>query len=275
MENSIANQEQAPQRGAKTQITGVPYPNESLESVITVANLLVAEHGTGKPITKEEIAKAVNKSPNGLSLYFSTFVQYGIFQTVHGKGYAPTELYRKYMNPVHDGDEQRVMLEMFKKPILYAKIIENQNGHVLPTDSKRFGNMLKGDPFNVTEYAAERAARVFLENARFLGLLDGHNTFRLNGDNAAPVVKLSTDSKKNEFSSGEFGIQPGKLFELPIPLSGGRKAKLLYPLENLTRKDIRVIAKALAFIASTVLSEEDAFIAEKDIEKEVFDRDLD
>lgn len=272
MDNSTV--EQTPTENGKTpkgQVTvGVPYPIETIESIIPVALQLVAENGTGKPITKEAIAKAVNKSAAGLSQYFSTFVHYGIFITVHGKGYAPTELFRRYMNPVHDGDERKYMLEMFKKPSLYAKIIEEQNGHVLPTDSRRFGNMLKDEPYNVTEYASERAARIFLENAKNLGLMDANNTFRINGS-TAPSPQPSKEVKEDAKPTHNPKPPEPELFELPIPLSGNRRAKLFYPLENLTKKDIRVIAKALAYIASTVLDEKEAAEAEKEIQTEVFD----
>lgn len=44
---------------------------------------------------------------------------------------------------------------------------------------------------------------------------------------------------------------------IPIPLGGKRRAYLKYPLEDLSRKDIRVIKKALEFIESSLLDEED------------------
>lgn len=257
-------------KAIKGQPSGVSYPIENINNIIQVANQLVSEHGTGIPITKEQIATAVNKSFTGLSQYFSTFVQYGVFSVAHGKGYMPTELYRKYKNPVHEGDEKKYMLEMFKKPSLYAKIIENLNGHMLPPDARRFGNMLKDEPYNVTDYASEKAARVFLDNVRHLGLMDANNTLRMTGNYA------KTQTSKND--QGDTRQQdpppPGDtdLFELPIPLSGNRKAKLSYPLKNLTKKDIRVIAKALAYIASTVLEEEDAEEMEKEINRDVLNK---
>lgn len=285
MTDSVANQEsdfvdgkQQPSnvntKAAKVPISaGVPYPIETIEAILQMAKQMASEHGTGRPITKEEIAKAANKSINGLSQYYSTFVQYGIFNTVHGKGYSSTELLRKYMNPVHDDDENKCMMEMFKKPSLYSKIIENQNGQIIPTDPKRFGNMLKEEPYNITDYAAEKAAKIFLENARHLGLLDSKNTFRVNGLTPPVNDNYAPEGQKEQKSSPNHKLAESELFELPIPLSGNRKAKLYYPLDNLTRKDIRVIAKALAYIASTVLEEDEAIAAEKEINKEVLGKE--
>lgn len=174
------------------------------------------------------------------------------------------------MNPVHEGDEYRYMIEMFKRPTLYSKIIENQNEQIVPTDPKRFGNMLKNDPYGIAEYAAERAAKVFLENAKNLGLLDVKNTFRINGSKSH-TNHAAEDTKEEKPMQNN--TPADDLFELRIPLSRGRKAKLFYPLDNLTRKDIRVIAKALAYIASTVLDEKEADEAEKDINKEVYGKE--
>lgn len=252
------NQETTPQAAKpKTPVNiGVPYPTETIETIIQVAKQMVAEHGTGRPITKEEIAKAVNKSEKGLSQFYSTFVQYGVFVTVHGKGYSPTELFRKYLNPVHDGDEEKYMLDMFKKPPLYSKIIDNQNGHVIPTDIRRLGNMLKDEPYNVSDYATEKAARIFLENARSLRLLDANNTFRLNGS-----VSQANHPPKKEKDDTPAPPKPqnpdSNLFELPIPLPNRRKAYLRYPLEDLSKRDIRVIQKALDFIASSIEDDDD------------------
>lgn len=52
-------------------------------------------------------------------------------------------------------------------------------------------------------------------------------------------------------------LEEPELFTLPIPLGGKRKAYLKYPLEDLSKKDIRVIRKALDFIESSISTEED------------------
>jgi hypothetical protein len=185
-------------------------------------------------------------------LVYSTLVQYGIFTLVHGKGYLPTDLYRRYTQPKTDHDEERAKLEMFNSPPLYSKIIQNLNNHQLPSDEKRFANTLKDEPYNVNPNSADRAAKIFFENARNLKLLDVHNTLKFS---------LSSNIEKADFHKPPPAAKDEKpleesLFELPIPLPNKRKAFLKYPLDNLTRKDITVITKALEFIASSLDDDE-------------------
>ena len=266
MDSSNGTQPEVNKNNKTQQGTGVPYPVETVDNILEAAKTIVDQYGTGKPITKEEIGKTIGKSTSTLSQYFSTFTQYGIFNLSHGKGYLPTELYKKYVHWVHDGDQEKYKLEMLRRPPLYTKIFENLLGQTLPIDGRRLANLLKEEPYNVSEFGAERAARIFLENARNLHLLDSHNTLRL------PSNETKTHKPKEE--PKETPPPPKKdpsLFELPIPLSGKRKAILMYPLEDLTKNDIRVILKAVSYIASTVLNEQQATEIEIEIDTEVKD----
>jgi len=233
----------------------VPYPIDTIEEALEAAKKIVAETGTSKPISKDEISRILSKKVASLGLFYSTLVQYGIFSLVHGKGYLPSELYRKYVNPIHNDDEYKAKLLMFKSPPLYAKIIDNLNNHQLPSDEKRLANLLKQEPYNVNQNSAERAAKVLFENARDLRLLDINNTLRYNiaynQQNAQPVEKEITKSEveKKKASTDE----DDSLFELPIPLPGKkRKAYLKYPIEDLSKRDIMVIRKAIDFIESSI-----------------------
>jgi hypothetical protein len=234
--------------------SAVPYPVENLDEALEAAERIVIEHGTGKPISKDDIAKTLKKGVNSLALFFSTLSQYGIFNLSHGIGYTPSDLYRKYRNPVHDGDEYKTKLQMFRNAPLYSKIVENLNNHTLPSDEKRFANLLKEPPYNVNENSAYRASKIFFENVRNLRLMDANNTFRfsLDGDTKKPIEEakpIPVPSKKTE--------PIDELFTLPIPLPNRRIAYLRYPIEDLTKRDIRVIQKAIEFIASSIMDDEE------------------
>jgi hypothetical protein len=248
--------EEGRQEKIKVHKTGVPYPVETIVEMIDNSKRLVDEYGSSRPISKEEISKAFGKSVNTLTLFFSTMVQYGLFNLVHGKGYLPSDLYRKYTEPVHDNDEQKAKLTMFKSAPLYAKIIENLNGHQLPADEKRFANLLKGDPYNVNPNSADKAAKVFFENCRDLNLRDTSGKFKFSESNITalhrPKEDASSSNEEPKLSTSTQASSSDELFELPIPLPNKRKAYLRYPLENLTKKDINVISKALEFIASSL-----------------------
>lgn len=251
---------QEPQAEIKksTVASGVPYPVESVEDILESAKKIVAEYGTSKPISKEEIAKVLGRTVGTLSLFYSTLGQYGIFTLVHGKGHQPSDLCRRYLSPVHDNDEDLVKLTMFSSVPLYAKIISNLNGHTLPSDEKRFANLLKGDPYYVSENSAERAARVFLENCRQLNLRDHTGKFKFSIDKHSQENETKIVNPDHTTPPpSQPPPPPGEdLFELPIPLPNRRKAYLRYPIDDLSRKDILVITKALEFIASSLEDEQ-------------------
>lgn len=237
----------------KGQGVGVAYPIDTVDSFLESAKRLVEEYGSSRPITKEEISKTLNKKINSLSLFFSSLGQYNIFTVVHGKGYLPSDIYRKYTEPVHDQDEYKAKLLMFQSAPLYAKIIEQLNGHQLPADEKRFANLLKGDPYNVNPNSAERAAKVFFDNCRGLNLRDSTGKFKFPNLSNLNGNGQQFDSVTPPPPGGKPDSQdPDDSFTLPIQLGGTRKASLTYP-KKLTKKDIRIIAKALEFVATSII----------------------
>ena len=247
--------EQSNESKIKGQGIGVPYPIETIDEVLNSAKIIVDEYGTSKPISKEEFSRTLNKKVASLSLFFSSLVQYSVFNLVHGKGYIPTDLYRRYTEPVHDNDEYKYKLEMFKSAPLYIKIVENLNGHTLPSDEKRVANLLKGDPYNVNPNSSEKAAKIFIENCRDLNLRDSMGKFKFPDLSNLNKVEKTPHLQENLNEHKPFvNIIPQneELFELPIPLPNKRRAYLKYPIDNLTKKDINVITKALEFIASSL-----------------------
>ena len=235
---------------------GVSYPIETVETMVEFTKNVISEHGSSRPITKEEIAKALNKQINSLSLFFSTMSQYGLFSVVHGKGYLPTDLYRKYIEPVHDNDEYKAKLSMFQAVPLYAKIIERLNGHQLPADDKRFANLLKGDPYNVNPNSSEKAAKVFFDNCRNLNLRDNSGKFKFPdlNEELTQTTRVNNNQQHNDINHPP--PPDSILIKLPIhlPGEGNRIAYFEYP-KILNKRDFKVIAKALTYVASGLVSD--------------------
>lgn len=105
---------------------------------------------------------------------------------------------------------------------------------------------------------ADKASKVFFENVKFLKIIDSNNKLIFNQAVKADDgngVKEDPKIPPPPPSDGE-----ENLFTLPIPLDTKRKAYIKYPLNDLKKKDIKVIVKALSFIASSILEEgEDDF----------------
>lgn len=255
---------------AKKQITsGVAYPVEDIFTSLSTIDRIVQENGTGTVISKDDISKITNKKTNTLVLTFSTYQQYGILEKVHGKGFLPSALYKKFHEKIYDHHEREALLEMFKRPPLYAKIIDKLNNQNLPSEEK-FPALLKDEPYNVNPNSAERASRIFFENARKLNLIGYNNKF-IFSETAKPV-----EEKKDEKLNKDEKVNPGKidrpqLIDLPIhlPGEGNKVAYFQYP-KDLNKRDFKVIAKALTFVASSLIIDaenEDYEIAIKVVEE--------
>lgn len=225
------------------------YPVESILECLRQADKVISIEGSSKPISKERISEILGKKIPSLGLLFSTWNQYNILTTVRGEGYRPTTLYRKYIDKTYPQDEREALMEIFRTPELYAKIIDNLDGHIIPVEEK-FGNILSQPPYNINPNSCAKAAKAFYENIRDLGLLDRNNKFVFTKAIAKNDIPQENINQKPKDQVTE------ELFELPIPLGGTRKAYLKYPLADLSKKDIRVIRKALEFVESSILDED-------------------
>ena len=88
---------------------------------------------------------------------------------------------------------------------------------------------------------------------------------------AAPIAINETPEFKHDPSKKQPPppLPENDLFELPIPLDSTRKAYIRYPLNDLKKKDIKVIVRALSFIASSISDDgEDLEIVIKETKKE-------
>jgi len=232
------------------------YPVASLEVSINNVQKIVSSYGTSSTVSKIQIGDVLKKSTGSLGLHCSTWVQYGLVDLVFGKGYQISNLFKKFLEPVYDADSRKTQLEMFCNPPLYSKIIENLDGQILPPEDK-FPNLLKSDPYNIHPSSAERASKIFFENAKYLKLLDANNKFRFKVNNSTQNINETVHNIDIPYKAIKPKEIDSDLFELPIPLGGKRRAYLKYPLEDLSKKDIRVIRKALEFIESSILDEYD------------------
>lgn len=149
---------------------GVPYPVEPILESLSTIGKIVASFGSTAVISKEDISKETGKKQATLNLHYSTYQQYGILEKVHGKGFKTTALYKKYADKVYPTHEREALLQMFRNAPLYSKIIDNLNNEYLPAEDK-FAILLKGEPYSVTESAAERASKIFFDNVRALNLV--------------------------------------------------------------------------------------------------------
>jgi hypothetical protein len=251
------------------------YPSESIMPSISLVKQIVSAKGEINPISRKDISVITDKAEATLSMKLSTCVQYGLLKSQFGKGYLPGELYHKYTYE----EQANSLLLIFSSPPLYKKLIEDLNGKILPNE-KDFAAHLKNN-YNLNPNSSFKAANVFLENARNLNLIDSNNRLKF-------IIKENPSRENPDKGNGDIPAEKNGqsshvappvstgLFKLPIQLPGDddRVAYFEYP-KTLNKRDFKVIAKALTFIASTLIMNEDDEDYELKIEvKEINGEDM-
>lgn len=224
------------------------YPSETLEDCLIMVREVVKHKGDATPIPKEQVADAMGKAVATIVLRLSCCVQYGIMKNVHGKGYLPTDLYRRIEMPEYDHNRDATMVEAFKNPILYQKLIDRYNTKVLPPESGLENALIL--EYGINKNSAKTAAKVFFENSRRLRLIDSHNRLKITVDQSITGQASIIVESKQPVKPVE--KQDPELFSQPIPLSGNKVAYLQYPKSNMTEKDLAMLELMMPAIMGTI-----------------------
>lgn len=254
-EPTVQEKEQTKTQEKKETAAGVSYPVESISESLEDVQKIFNETGTINPVPKETISTLLGKKQASLIMNFSTWKQYGIVNDLRVKGFLPTDIYKKYIDKTYPNDERDAMLTMFKSAPLYLKLIDNLDGKQLPSEEK-FSNVLRSAPYNVSANSADRAAKVFYQNIRELGLIGSNNTFLFN--NNPSITKSETKVQNKDSSDTNFTPPPPNrkdngdenVITILIPLKAGtdgikRKANLIVP-DDYTDADLKRVEKFVA-----------------------------
>ncbi len=252
---TVQEKEETTPQEKKEIVTGVSYPVESIRESLEDIQKIFNETGTINPVPKETISTLLGKKPASLIMNFSTWKQYGIVNDLRIKGFLPTAVYKKYIDKTYPTDERNAMLTMFKSAPLYIKLIDNLDGKQLPSEEK-FSNILKDAPYNVSANSADRAAKVFYQNLRELGLIGTNNTFLFN--NNPSIIKPDAKVQDKDKTDPNFTTPPADkkdvldegVITILIPLKSGadgvkRKANLIVP-DDYTDADLKRVEKFVA-----------------------------
>jgi hypothetical protein len=240
------------------------YPSEPIMPSIALVKQVVSAKGEINPISKKDISIITEKAEATLSMKLSTCVQYGLLKLSFGKGYLPGELYHKYTYE----DQANSLLLIFGSPPLYQKLISDLNGKILPNE-RDFAMHLKNN-YGLNPNSADKAAKIFLENARNLNLIDNNNRLKYiiketntsvlsDGEQGGNGNGIAQHEAASQQTNSNFSTPPNTgLFKLPIQLPGDdeRVVYFEYP-KTLTKRDFKVIAKALTFVASSLIADDD------------------
>ena len=253
-----------------SELGGVSSPTETIRSCFELTDEIVKHKGTATPVNRVEVSVITGKALGTLIMKLSSCVQFGILNSKFGKGYQPSSLYDQYVNPIYEEDKKKVLLRILIQPDLYKRLIDEFNGKILPSEPGLV-NHLKGI-YKLNANSAIRAAKIFLENLRFVGVLDNSNRLRyitpiegLTEENNNVITESVSPSTQNTverntthnlISSNSEHKADSQLLKFDIPLSGNKTASFSYP-KMLLKKDMKIIVRALNFIASSTITDSD------------------
>ena len=233
--------------------TDILYPYNTLNYCIGLVTKIVSKKGS-LPSSKKEISIITELAEPSLVTRLSACKQYRLLND----SYAATELYQKISAPVFDNDVEIGKLTAFKSPPFFAQLIEEMNGKVLPSPDG-FVNHLKSK-FKMIPTSAERAAKIFLDNCKELGLIDNANRLKL----LMPVAGGTDEGrneKKDEFIQEDsdksndkmlLGSTSKEMFSYPIPLTENKLAVLHYPKGKLKPEDIEIFKMSIELLGATI-----------------------
>lgn len=175
------------------------YPFWSIPYCLDFCSLIYKNFGKYRA-TREQIAKALNVSVGTLSQKIGSSVQYNLLDMKPTEGYLITPLFSKWNRPISDEQKTEALIDIFTSPPLYASLIATFENDILP-QTVAMSNILYQD-HSISESACERAASVFIENARELGFISGEGMLILDGNIKTEKNNLN-ESKGSSFDVEE------------------------------------------------------------------------
>lgn len=155
------------------------YPSKSLQECEAFA-VSVFEKVGDAVLDYAELAKQGNVPVREADSFASTSNQYGWMTQVRGKGYSPkSEICKALRTPHDEAEKNRLYISAFMSPPLYQIIINQWSGKKVTEEGLKI-SLIRDQEFS--DAGSVSAARVFIENARFLGLLDLDGVFNEKAD---------------------------------------------------------------------------------------------
>jgi hypothetical protein len=145
----------------------VSYPRENLEKTLDFVREIHAHAGSSSYLNRESLAEIIKKST--ASELASAAAHYGLFELKVSVGYKITPLFKRIEKPTNPSEQKVAILEALRNPKVYTQLLSRFSGERVP--SSQFLENILSREFAIQEAAAPRAAKIFLENLHFAGVL--------------------------------------------------------------------------------------------------------
>jgi len=217
MENSANQQHETAIK--QSRIRSVAYPSNTIEHCVKLASTIYRLFGNVFA-TREAISKKTEISDSHLQTQLSSCVQYGLLELKSNEGYKHTPLFIKIYKPLPSEKREDAVLEAFKNVELYKKIIKEHNEQILTVNGLAISLFRN---FKVSESASNLAAKIFLENANGLGLLNNENIFLIE-NKVAIAETIESEQHENNGNGSKQQKNETEVIYLP-PANNGNENK--------------------------------------------------
>jgi hypothetical protein len=112
-------------------------------------------------------------SVGSLLMKISSGVQYGLLEMKSGEGYKPSDIFTRIYKPLDDAEKRGAEIQCFLHAELHKQLYTQHIGKRLPAIGGL--SILLFRNYKVAEDASERAAKIFIDNLKELGLLGEEN----------------------------------------------------------------------------------------------------
>jgi hypothetical protein len=225
------------------------YPQYDLKFCIDLTETINAKLGN-RFSSAEQLSKVFGKSITYLGSQLSSCKQYSLLELKKGDGYKPTEAFYKVTRGRTGQDRLEASIYCLKSPSIYSDFIEKYDLQEMPTD---LPSIFYWD-YSITEGAKDAAAKIFLENLNYLGLISSDGKLIVEAqkqETEIPTPPRSTLPHLEPIRLNTTNNQPTHSVNLThgykradIKITNGRFISLEFP-PDLSNDDIDKIRKIL------------------------------
>lgn len=228
------------------------YPIRTLKDSIAFVAKVYDTLGGTQYHSNIDIAGVAGLAVASIKQPLSTYQQYGLIELKHKVGYKTTDLFKAIYFPVNDKENQEALLQALKAPAMFGELFSEYLGQSVPLQNGLANQIVRN--YGLKPHQAEKTAEIFLDNLKYLNLLNERNVLLTVGnkkntpDNNGEKLNENNTPKDESSGSGN-GIgdeetPPSvKMINIPIPLKSTKTKALLSLPEDYTEADLDRIAK--------------------------------
>jgi len=260
----MSNDSNPLEKDKKQILRSAAYPSITIEDAIN----FVAELKKSFPNTmfnRDDIVAVLKRTT--IIRDTAAAVQYALLEKTIGEGYKLSATAKIILNPISEQEKQESIIQCFNAPKLYIELVEKFKGHAIPGDQQL--KAILNRHHNITEAAAGQAVEIFIENAKFSGLMNDNRILL----ESFPTMAIETvvEEPDKEENSEKALINESSIVEdsqpvvksplfleemndsitLKIHLTQKKFAQLVYP-GDINEKDIQILTHYLEALALTL-----------------------